>query len=514
MIGGSGQRIDHLLLRACARFGDSPALSLGDSTVSYSELATRAEFIRTALGCARHSPGEPVLVAVENRPGDFVCELAAWTAGATVIPVHRNSPAALLLETAERTGARLLLSDPAHLTPAWTAVLSGTDAACTTWVNPLPKADSRVPAEIDADQALVVFTSGSTGRPKGVVLSHRAFTAKLAAINSILPFRPGDRMLHVLHLNFSFGQWTSLLTLATGGTLHLVPRFDAAEALRQLASHGMDRTAVVPSMLRLLCRELEQSEEGRQLCEQLAKSGSPGLWIAGGEPLSAGLGRHLRSLLPKSGVADVFGLSESSTSDFILAPEQYDAGTGSIGRPSPGVAFRIVARDGSECRSGEAGELWLRTPYLMTGYLDDPRATAGTMSEDWLRTGDLARIRPGDGLVELVGRAKQLIVRGGAKISPLEVEAAYGDHPECAGCLAVGVPDDLVNERVHLLFVPRTGALPGLDDLRAWGRARLEPYKVPEKVHVVSELPLGRTGKVDRIAAQGIAIRKTGEART
>ncbi|MFD9267731.1 class I adenylate-forming enzyme family protein [Streptomyces goshikiensis] len=521
-LAGTPQRLDALLERACARFADRVALDDGEDVLGYRDLGERGRALAAALTSAGLRRGEPVLVAVDNRCGDLVCELGAWSAGAVVVPVHRDSPALVLRATAERVGARLLLGDPRHRPAAWE---DATGPAGHPWISGIvqdpaagapgapggPPVPPVPPAELDAEQALVVFTSGSTGRPKGVVLSHRALHTKLRAIARTLPFGEGQTALHLLHLNFSFGQWTSLLTLATGGTLLLTPRFRARQVLELLARRTVDRTAVVPSMLRLIRRELD-SPDGTALAARLAAAGSPGTWICGGEPLPAGLGRGMRALLPHAGIADVFGLSESATSDFILTPDRYDEEAGTIGRPSPGVEYRIMPVDGApaaeagaEAETGTAGELWLRTPHLMTGYLDDPAATAATMAGRWLRTGDLARHRPLDGRVELVGRAKQLIVRGGAKISPLEVEAAYADHPDCAACVAVGVPDALLGERLHLLFVPRAGRMPAEEELRAHGRLRLEAHKVPERVHRVEQPPLGRTGKTDRAAAARLA---------
>lgn len=490
---GTG-RLDELIAGACDRFAERVALDDGEDVVGYHALGQEVQQAAKALAAAGHLDGEPVLVAADNRSGDLIGQLATWTAGGTAIPVHRSTPPRLLRATARRVGARLLVGDPRHHPAPWEEVAATTGEP---WVREVGAA-SPVPEELNRDQALVIFTSGSTGQPKGVVLSHRALHAKLEAIATVLPFHAGTTAAHVLHLNFSFGQWTSLLTLATGGTLRLVPRFGVERVLTLLAGGPVDRIAVVPSMLRQLATALEEPGAGPAWRDRLGAAGSPATWIAGGEPLTAGLGRRMRALLPGSGIADVFGLSESATSDFILTPGSYDADAGTIGRPSPGVRFRV-----EPLPDGTAGELWLRTPYLMTGYLGDPAATAATMTGSWLRTGDLVRQRP-DGLLELVGRAKQLIVRGGAKISPLEVEAAYATHPDCAGCVAVGVDDEELGQRLHLLFVPRAGTSPGEQQVRDHGRENLDRYKVPERVHFADAVPLGRTGKIDRAAAASL----------
>lgn len=502
-------RLDALLMDACSRFAHRNALVENGRAVTYAELATAAEQVRTELVAVGHQAGEPLIVAVDNRCGDVVAQFAAWLAHAVVVPVHRSSPVAVINAVARRTGARWVLGDPSHRPEEWAGVVSSLGGA-DAWAQPLVDGESCRPAELDGDQALVIFTSGSTGQPKGVVLSHRAFAGKLSAINSVLPFATGSHTTHILQLNFSFGQWTALLTLVSGGTLRLVRQFDTELLLDRLASGPTDRVAVVPSMLRMLVRALEEPQRGPERLRALSRQDSPRLWIAGGEPLTAGLGRRLRTLLPHACITDVYGLSETSTSDFILPPNLYDGGAGTIGRPSPGVSFQIARADGSECPRGDVGELLIRTPYLMTGYLSDSAKTQATMTGAWLRTGDLARVRMNDGMVELAGRSKQLIVRGGVKVSPLEIEALFAEHPGCADCLAVGLPDPVLGERIHLLVVPRNDKVPDSDALRVWGRSGMERYKVPDRFHIVPELPLGRTGKIDRLQARRIAAEAAG----
>jgi acyl-CoA synthetase (AMP-forming)/AMP-acid ligase II len=161
------------------------------------------------------------------------------------------------------------------------------------------------------------------------------------------------------------------------------------------------------------------------------------------------------------------------------------------------VQFRIADNQGLELPMKHIGELQIRTPFIMNGYLDEPDLTLSAFVDGFFRTGDLAHVRE-DGQVELVGRIKDLIMRGGTKISPLELDHILLEHPAIASALTTGVPDEIMGERIHALVVPRAGA--GVDEaeLRAWIASRIEKFKWPDVYHFAQELPTGRTGKVDR----------------
>jgi acyl-CoA synthetase (AMP-forming)/AMP-acid ligase II len=445
-------------------------------------------------------PGGAVIIAVSNEIGDLPAQLGAWLCGAVAVPVHRSSSMAMTRDIAVRTGAHALVDERSPGWPGDDEVSAREGSVYGLRTGSLPR-----PAELDPDQALVIFTSGTTGRPKGVVLSHRALCGKLRAIDTVLAFEPGKSLLQVLHLHFSFGQWTSLLTLASGGTVHLVPRFSVTGMTEALAELGIHRTAVVPTMLRKLLAEADS-----QALARLRAAAAPRLWISGGEPLTAALGQRITGLLPHSAMTDVFGLSETCTSDFIVPPASYDELAGSIGFPSPGVTARVAGADGQDVPVGEVGELWISTPYRMSGYLGDPAATAAASAGEWFRTGDLAW-RAADGRFLLAGRAKNLISRGGVKVSPLEIEGVYGEHPSCAAAVATGVPDELLGERIVLLVTLRGESHADGASLRAWGGQRMDRFKVPDEVRIVDELPLGPTGKMDRLGAERIARQRDAE---
>ncbi len=474
------------VLRSCRahageRAIESPALSL-----SYREFGERIETLSADLARRGVAGNEPVPVLVSNHPLDLVAFAAVWTAGGVVVPVHRTNPAAAAAGILDATGARVALDllGSGPLPDGWSR-----DGDAITAERSAPPG-----REILADGAFVIFTSGSTGRPKGAVLSHRAFGGKLVAIDSLLHFAAGERTLLVLNLTFSFGNWVSLLALKTGGTLVMPDKFAPQPFVDALARNAIDRVGVVPTMMRALFAALPEDAmpigtgSGESRLRQI---------LIGGEPLGRALAARLMARFAQARLIDIYGLTESSTSDFFLFPEDHPRYSGCIGRPSPGVRFRIAAADGSAAPAGEVGELQLRTPFAMNGYLDAPELTAAAYQDGWLRTGDMGRLLDGE-VVELAGRAREIISRGGNKVSPLEIEQVFAEHPGVAAVMATGVADDILGERIHLLVVPGPGGPPSEAQLRDFASSRLPRFKQPDTIHFAAELPLGRTGKADR----------------
>jgi long-chain acyl-CoA synthetase len=428
--------------------------------------------VRDALSCAGLGANEPAHVRVSNQPLDLAAYAGVWLAGGVVVPVHRSSPPGAVTHVLSKTRARF----------EWDSnlkILSG----------------EQPPSRPILDgAALIVFTSGSSGMPKGAVLSHRAFVGKLEAIQSLLSFGESDRTLLVLNITFSFGIWVALLTLLNGGCLLPREKFAAAGFLKDLEDERATRVAVVPTMMRSLILDVPAAEleaQGRRL----AAAGALDKVLIGGETLGAGLGATLRALFRPAELIDIYGLTETSTCDFFLMAHEAERYTGCIGRPSPGVRFRIVDNDGKAVRQGELGELNISSPFLMSGYIDEPALMP--IREGWLATGDLAR-EPEPGIVEIGGRKKELIYRGGNKVSPLEIEFACSAHPKVAATLAVGRPDERLGQRIHALVVPRSEEGLTAGELRTFLATRLDRYKIPDVFYFARELPAGRTGKADR----------------
>jgi len=474
--------LGRLLVEKFAAFADGPALADTGGALTYRELTQAATAVEQALRDAGLSPDEPVLVPVANEPRDAAALIGAWLAGGVAVPVARHAPANAIEAVRKATGARFSVTNTAEERVAQSAERA-------------PR-----PRPLLEGAALIVFTSGSTGQPKGVVLSHRAFAGKLAAIDSMLGFTPRTRSLLVLQITFVFGMWVLLLTLLKGGMARMQSRFEAAAVLSTLKAQGISDVALVPTMLRKILA-LEES-----VSRPLIAGAALERILTGGEPFGRELNRQLKESMPNVHAVDIFGLTETCSSDFFVTAEEREPYAGTIGRPGPGIEFRICDTQNRELPVDAAGELQIRTPFVMNGYLDEPELTRAAFADGYFRTGDLARARE-DGRVELAGRIKDIIIRGGANVSPLELDHLLAQHPDVAAALTAGVPDPMVGERIHALVVPRANASIGEKDLRQWVAGRIERFKWPDVYHFGRELPTGRTGKVDRGALREQVLR-------
>ncbi|NQW11040.1 MAG: AMP-binding protein [Alphaproteobacteria bacterium] len=432
------------LFHALHSQGDRPALDGQGVVLSHRALAAAAETRAMALRADGVGEGAAVPVSVDNRPADVVELLAVWRLGAVVVPIHRATPDAVRLALVDRL-TRALVPEGA---------------------------------------STIVFTSGSTGEPKGVVLLAERQAAKLRAIRGETRWCDGARTLLALQLTFSFGQWVTALTLLSGGTLVFPDRLAVAPVMQRLLAGDIDRAPAVPTLLRGLLDHPEAAALGDW----------PGAVMAGGEVLPAALGARIRKAWPKVALSDIYGLSETGTCDFYVDPDVYDAAAGSLGRAGAGIDWTVL----------DSGELCIRSPWRMAEYLDAPEATAAAFDDEgYFHTGDLVAVRS-DGRPALIGRAKELINRGGLKIAPLEVEAALAAHPDVAGALVGGVPDQETGEAVVAVVVPAPGRTVDPERLRAWLGERIERYKIPSRLAVVDALPVGRTGKADRGAVAAL----------
>ena len=430
-------------------------------------LLARAERVRHALAARYVAPHEPVHVSIGNRPSDLGALLGVWQAGAVAVPIHASAAVSTVARVQRISRARFLL-----------------DGDRLDAIGEAPPPDRA----LLRDAALVIFTSGSTGDPKGVVIGHRRLAEKLAVLDRLLNIAPNDVVLSPLQLVFIFGLWVSLLTLMKGARLVLVPKFTEEAMARGLTEATI--LAGVPSMFRTLLTYRDVAAPKLRAM------------LTGGEVLAPALAHAMARLAPAA-IHDLYGLTETGSCDFHLGPAGQPQGFGTIGHPTERVMFRI-AKDSAAVANGETGELQIRTPFGMLGYLDGTALTETSFDGGYFKTGDLARMTV-DGAVALIGRAKDIISRGGNKIAPLEIDNLLAEHPEIAAALCAGVADERLGEVIHAVVVPRAGARLEATGLRDWLLTRTERFKVPDVFHFRDALPAGASGKADRKAVAQLA---------
>ncbi|MGP4025849.1 class I adenylate-forming enzyme family protein [Actinomadura sp. 3N407] len=337
---------------------------------------------------------------------------------------------------------------------------------------------------------LIIYTSGTTGRPKGAVISHRAFAEGCRLQATRLYHSPAVALANLPVSHVGGVMDVVSVPLAMGGAVCFMEDFDPAAIPAAVERARITLWGQIPTMFQLVMARPEVAEADLSSLVYVA-------W--GGAPLPRELVAPLRATGAR--LTSVYGLTESCVAVAYNDPDADDETLATtIGRPDPRLELRLAGESGSPVPPGTPGEIQVRNPCLMSGYLGSPDATAAAFTPDgFLRTGDLAVERP-DGTLTLVGRLKEMFKSGGYNIYPREIEMALEAHPDVVAAAVVAVPDPVFHEVGAAFAVTRPGAEAGPDDLAGHCRTRLAGHKVPKHFEIVEGLPLLLTGKVDRAA--------------
>ena len=337
-----------------------------------------------------------------------------------------------------------------------------------------------------SDTAVLLYTSGTTGRPKGAELTHfnLFYNADMAARAHGVD--ASSVSLAVLPLFHSFGQTViQNATFMQGGTLVMLPRFDATSAFEMIQRHRVTFFAGVPTMYFGLLHHPDASAydlSSLRIC------------ASGGAPMPVEVMRRFDELYGAN-ILEGYGLSETSPLA-SLNPREREKKPGSIGRPIWGVEFRLVADDGRViAESNVAGEIHIKGHNVMKGYYKRPEATAEALRDGWFRTGDVAT-RDDDGYYVIVDRKKDMILRGGYNVYPREIEEVLYRHPAIGEAAVIGVPNPELGEEVVAVVALKVGGVATAEELVAFCSERLAAYKYPREVRFVEALPKGPTGKI------------------
>jgi long-chain acyl-CoA synthetase len=478
--------LPELLLRRAGELPDAPFLRHANARWTYGEFGHRVTQVASGLRYAGVREGDVVGVILRNSPEYLEVWWAILWLGAVFNPVNpdltgreaagilSDSGATTVIATEEAAAA---LAE--HELPALRQVITDIDSLRGSGT-----VDEPEPVASDA-LASLVYTSGTTGRPKGAMLSHANFLADTWMLAELAPVGRGDVMgmvLPLFHVNAQVV--TTMVPLLIGAQTAMWERFSASTFWATVAEFEPATFSAVPTMLAALLHAPGADE---------AETNTVRFVICGAAPLSPALFHRFEE---KFGIAilEGYGLTEGtccSTLNPFLGPRKI----GSIGIPTRGQEVLIMDEQGRELADGERGEVCVRGPNVMQGYFNRPDATAETLRDGWLHTGDVG-YRDEDGFFFLVDRKKDMIIRGGENIYPREIEDALLEHASVQGAAVIGRPDEVRGEEVHAVLVLAEGA--ELDEIEQHCRERLAPFKVPSTWQVVDELPKTSTGKIDK----------------
>ena len=489
---------DQLRTMAAAYPDETAYRNLGDDTsITFAAWERRSN--RLAHGLSRRGVGRGDRVALLMRAEDILEWIVAYSAvhklGAVAVPLNnRLSPPEVrgILEHAEPSaivtsgtyGASVgpLVGSLPLLAVVATVGPPGIEGAVAL-EDLLADEDGSVQAPVDGDDlADIMYTSGTTGRPKGVAVRH----SQVARVPNGLPEWQGTSWLTASPVFTFAGLGFIHNPMKAGMTVLYLPSFDAGRWLEIVERDRPVSAFVVPAMAQLLIHHRSFGS---------ADLGSLRLLVLGSAPLAPDTLLALQAALPRAAVLNSYGMTEGGHATFTMDPEAARTRPGAVGRATPPVEVRIVDDDGLALPTGEVGEVLTRNPAGHREYYNDAEATARQWEGGWLHTGDLGWL-DADGYLYIVGRKKEMIVRGGMNVYADDVEAALQAHPSVIEAAVAGIPHDVLGEDVAAYVVLEPGSGTTVGDLVVFCGERLADYKVPRQIRVVAQLPRNAGGKV------------------
>ena len=480
---------------------DKPALIDGPTgrVLTYGQLAAGVERVAAGLAARGFAKGDVLAIFAPNSPEFAVAYLGASAAGGiitTLSPLATRDDVARQLRHAR---ARFLITVPSFLDRAVTAadqagveeIFVFGDAPGATPFDALADSPGRAPAiAFDPAEDLVAlpYSSGTTGLNKGVMLTHRNLVANVLQAAAIVQIGEDDRAIALMPFFHIYGMVVVMgMHLAQGATLVTMPRFEMDAFLALLQSHRITHTCVAPPVVVALAKHPALGDLDLRHLRAL---------FSGAAPMDAALQRECAERLGCE-VLQGYGMTEASPVTHGTWADPGKCRPGTVGEIAPNTECRLVdPATGKDCAPGEAGEIWVRGPQVMKGYLDDPAATASTLDADgWLHTGDIAVV-DADGYFTIVDRLKELIKVKAYQVPPAELEALLLTHPAVADAAVIGIPDVEAGE-VPKAFVVLKGDATA-QALMDFVAGRVAPYKRVRSVEFIDAIPKSPSGKILR----------------
>ncbi len=480
---------------------DQTALSFRDHAVSYRAFKDAADRLAAGMKELGLGPGDRIALMLPNVPHFAFGFFASLKIGATVVTLSGSYRADEIHRRLEDSEAKAILFYEGFRQYVHQAVQGLERCQHLLVLGDRPHAgeirlgsllEVHEPLEATAsvesgETALIVYTGGMSGHVKGAELTHSNLLSNAEACFEFLKLQPGDGTVGVMPLSHPIGLTLTLNTfIRAGGRIDLHPRFDAPSVLKSIERHRLTHFIGTPAMFAALAAQPESAETGTESLK---------LGISTGDGMRQEVMDAFEARF-KIPVIEGYGLTEASPMVSFNSPNR-ERRAGSIGLPLPGVDIKIVDEDDREIRPGQVGEIIVQGANVMKGYLNRPEATREALKDGWLRTGDLALLDE-SGFGFIVARRKNVIVKSGFSVYPVEVEKIMSAHPKILEAAVVGLPDPAQGEEIHACAVLREGEQAEEAEIIGYVRERIALYKCPKSIHFCASLPKGPTGKVMR----------------
>jgi acyl-CoA synthetase (AMP-forming)/AMP-acid ligase II len=461
--------------------------------LSYGEGRKRIAALARGLLKRGLKRGEAVAIVAANSADYLVLYMATMAAGLVSVCVNHKLPRETVAHIMRDSAIKLAVADGERSTLVSELVPTVALERLDSLLDPGPFDAADMAAE---EVAMVLYTSGSTGLPKGVPLSHGGYLWATGATPEQRPAIENRKVLIAAPLFHMNGLFSAKMAMINGGTIVLMTAFTPRGYIRAIDRQRVAMITSVPTMLALVMRETDELAKADLTCVTTAVTGSA--------PSTGEFFEQMHELFPKAETANSWGTTESGPLGFGPHPDGIPKPMGALGYPRKGIEVKFV---GGADSGPTQGVLHIRTPALMSGYLNREADTRKRLIDGWYDTGDVMR-RDENGFVFFVGRADDMFQCGGENVYPGEVEKLLGQHPDVAQACVVPVADEIKYQLPVAFVVPKPGARPSEDALRRYALDNGPAYAHPRAVWFVDELPLAGTNKIDRRALVERAVQQ------
>jgi long-chain acyl-CoA synthetase len=491
------------LKRIASDFPNRNAYHFMNTSTTYAQLDQLVERLASALTTQGIGKGDAVALLLGNSPHFVIAYYGVLRTGAAVVPINPIFSPREIEYILSNSGAKAAIAIP-HLQPVLTAMKQQLDhlqfVLYTEQVEAEPSFEEFIQGanpdfespEIDKeDLAVILYTSGTTGEPKGAMLTHLNIGSNAQACTKLFELTHQDRIITVLPIFHVFCMTVCMnATITSGATMLLLPKFSPTEVVKTIREQKATIFAGVPTMYNFLLQIPDATAEDFQTIRSC---------VSGGAPMPVALLNKFEQRYQVR-IMEGYGLSEASPVT-AFNPIMGIRKPGSIGVDIPYVTNKVVDPYGREVPRGEVGELIVKGPNVMKGYLGMPEETEMALRDGWLYTGDMARMDE-DGYLYIVDRKKDMILVGGYNVYPREVEEVIYEHPAIVETAVIGVPDEEYGEAVKAFVVSNEASLTE-EDIIQFCKGKIAKYKIPKFIEFVNELPKNTTGKILRRALRG-----------